>query len=135
MMRKVLKPIGILALIYCFIGLVLLFSEHFMGLDKAINQALPITLLSVFFFTYSFISILIFHNLYSKRSKRLTGFYLIVKVVKLLLSILILLVYGLIGGKGIIVFAVNLFTLYLVTMLFWSYYWIKKEQKYNKQVE
>ena len=132
---KILKPISILALIYCIIGPVLLLTEHLMGLDKEMNQALPITLLSVFFFIYSYISLLIFHNLYSKRNKRLTVFYLIDKIVRLLLSVLILLVYGLICGKDIVAFAVNLFTLYLVTMFFSSYYWIKKEQKYNKQVE
>lgn len=134
-MMKILKPISILALIYCIIGPVLLFTEHLIGLDKEINQALPITLLSAFFFIYSYMSLLIFHNLYSKRDKRLTGFYLIDKIVRLLLSVLILLVYGLICGKDIVAFAVNLFTLYLVTMFFSSYYWIKKEQKYNKQVE
>ena len=136
-MMKTLKPIGILALIYCILGPILLFVEHICGLDEAINQGLPITLLSAFFFFYSYISLLIFHHLYSKKSKGLTGYYLIDKTVRLLLSILILLVYDLAYGRDIAAFAINLFMLYIVTMVFTSYYCIKKEQKakYNKQVE
>lgn len=136
-MMKILKPIGMLALIYCVVGPILLLVEHICGLDEATSQALPITLLSFFFFFYSFISLMIFYHLYSKKSKGLTGYYLIDKTVRLLLSILILLVYDLACGRDIAAFAINLFVLYLVTMVFTSYYCIKKEQKanYNKQVE
>lgn len=136
-MGKILKPIGILALIYCVTGPALLFIEHLCGLDEAISQALPITLLAAFFFFYSYISLLVFHHLYAKKSKGLTGYYLIDKTVRLLLSILILLVYDLAIGRDIAAFAINLFVLYVVTMVFTSYYCIKKEQKakYDKQVE
>ena len=126
---KLIKPLSVLALVYCIIGPILLFIERSWEGTEALHQALPITLLAVFFFIYSFLSLALFHRLLSKNSKALTSYYLAGKTLRLLLSIIIITGYGILIREGLLIFAINLFIYYIVTAIFSSIYCIKEENK------
>ncbi len=65
-----------LAIVYCILGPVLLFLETHLSGKAALEQALPIALLSVFFFAYSLASLTVFHKLLRNNGKSLTTYYL-----------------------------------------------------------
>lgn len=115
---KIMKPISLLALIYCCVGPLLLVLEQYSCNVPPAQQALPITLLAVFFFTYSLLELYLFDRLISSGSKKLTHFYLVSKMTRLMLCVLILVGYGFLVREGLLTFAINLFAFYMVTMVF-----------------
>lgn len=122
------KAVALLALIYCLLGPILYGMETAICGSEARMQALPITALAVFYFTYSYISIQIHQSLLVKNSKLLPTYYLATKMIRLILSLVILVIYGLLHKEGIIMFAANLFAYYIATVVYMSVYLIKKEK-------
>ncbi len=100
-----------LAIVYCILGPVLLFLETHLSGKAALEQALPIALLSVFFFAYSLASLTVFHKLLRNNGKSLTTYYLADKTFRLLLCMTILAVYGFLIQTSLLLFAINLFPL------------------------
>ena len=129
---KLLKPLGILALIYCCLGPLLLLCETSIANVSPLQQALPITLLATFFFSYSYVILYVFNKLIGKHSKSLTHFYLVSKTLRFFLCIVIIVVYGIVCREGLLTFAINLFVFYLVTVLYTTVYCIKLEYKNKK---
>lgn len=134
---KLLKPLFVLAVVYCILGPLLLFTEGKLLGQTANQQALPITVLAVCFFIYSMLVMTISARLRADNSKRMTGFYLINNVARLLMSVLILLVYAMFVKQNLLVFTVNLFVFYIVTVVSNSLYSIRNESNTSntKKVE
>ena len=126
---KIIKPLALLALIYCCLGPILLFAETNFMKASPMQIALPITLLAAFFFAYTLLSLTIFNHLKEKHSSKLTAFYLASKMIRLFFCIIILVAYGILHRAGMLTFAINLFAFYLVTVIYTSYYGIKEEHK------
>lgn len=135
-MIKIVKPLGLLALAYCLVGPALYFTEFYL-IDKQLSQqqVIPTILLATFFYVYTFISLLIFQRLLIQNSSSLTSFYLASKILRILVCILIIIIYGILKSDSLLVFAINLFILYIVTVVISSVYCIREENSKNKKHE
>ena len=119
------KAIALLALIYCLLGPILYGMEILISGSEARMQALPIAALAVFYFAYSYVAIQIHKSLLVRNPKRLPVYYL---AIKMILSLFILVLYGLLHKEGIIMFAANLLVYYIATVVYMSFYIISKEK-------
>lgn len=113
------------------LGPVLLFAEFAIIGSDALIQAFPIALTAVFFFSYSMLSLAIFNRILKKGRKGLVGYYLADKMIRMILCILIVVVYGVIGKPGLIPFSVNLLILYLFTVIYCNIYCVKQDKNKN----
>ena len=129
---KLIKPLSILALIYCCLGPLLLIIETQVAHISPAQQALPITLLAVFFFTYSLLGLYVFNKLMDSHSKSVTHFYLISKTLRFVLCMAAIVIYGVITREGLLAFAINLFVFYMVTVIYTTFYCAKAEYKNKK---
>lgn len=124
-----LKKIIILAVIYCVVGPLLLLAETAMSGTAARTQAGAITFLAVFFFTFSFVTMRIHQNLQkSQKTEILSTYYLAIKMIRLLLSAVLLVLYGFLFKESTILFAANLVVFYLITAVYMSIYFVKQEK-------
>ena len=119
------KAIALLALIYCLLGPILYGMEILISGSEARMQALPIAALAVFYFAYSYVAIQIHKSLLVRNPKRLPVYYL---AIKMIISLFILVLYGLLHKEGIIMFAANLLVYYIATVVYMSFYIISKEK-------
>lgn len=130
-MKYLLTPLLILSIGYLLLGPVLLFVEFAIIGSDALIQAFPIALTAVFFFAYSMLSLAIFNRILKKGRKGLVGYYLADKMIRMILCILIVVVYGVIGRPGLIPFSVNLLILYLFTVIYCNIYCVKQDKNKN----
>jgi hypothetical protein len=130
-MKCLLTPLLILSIGYLLLGPVLLFVEFAIIGSDALIQAFPIALTAVFFFAYSMLSLAIFNRILKKGRKGLVGYYLADKMIRMILCILIVVVYGVIGKPGLIPFSVNLLILYLFTVIYCNIYCVKQDKNKN----
>ena len=130
-MKQLLTPLLILSIGYLLLGPVLLFVEFAIIGSDAFTQAFPIALTAVFFFAYSMLSLAIFNSILKKGRKGLVGYYLADKMIRMILCILIVVVYGVIGKPGLIPFSVNLLILYLFTVIYCNIYCVKQDKNKN----
>ena len=130
-MKQLLTPLLILSIGYLLLGPVLLFVEFAIIGSDALTQAFPISLTAVFFFAYSMLSLAIFNSILKKGRKGLVGYYLADKMIRMILCILIVVVYGVIGKPGLIPFSVNLLILYLFTVIYCNIYCVKQDKNKN----
>lgn len=130
---KLLKPAVGLALTYCILGPVLFYTELSLMKASPAHEASSIALIAVFFFAYSLLSLALFHHTIASNSKFLTNFYLIDKVVRLFFSILLLVGYRVLSNADTLLFAVNLFVFFLVTVIFTTSYCVRVENKLKVQ--
>jgi hypothetical protein len=130
-MKNLLTPLLILSIGYLLLGPVLLFVEFAIIGSDALIQAFPIALTAVFFFAYSMLSLAIFNRILKKGRKGLVGYYLADKMIRMILCILIVVVYGVIGKPGLIPFSVNLLILYLFTVIYCNIYCVKQDKNKN----
>lgn len=130
-MKYLLTPLLILSIGYLLLGPVLLFVEFAIIGSDALIQAFPIALTAVFFFAYSMLSLAIFNRILKKGRKGLVGYYLTDKMIRMILCILIVVVYGVIGKPGLIPFSVNLLILYLFTVIYCNIYCVKQDKNKN----
>ena len=131
---KLIKPLSILALIYCCLGPLLLIVETKIANVPPTQHALSITLLAIFFFSYSLLTLHIFNKLIAIKSKSVTHFYLISKTLRFFLCIVLIVIYGVITREGLLAFAINLFVFYMATVIYTTIYCAKEEYK-NKKSE
>ena len=129
---KLIKPLSILALIYCCLGPLLLIVETKVAHISPTQQAFPITLLAIFFFAYSLLSLYIFNKLIDNHSKSVTHFYLISKTLRFFLCMVLIVIYGVITREGLLAFAINLFVFYMATVIYTTIYCAKAEYKNKK---
>ena len=125
-MWKAMLP---LAIGYGLTGsLLYLASCHIWG-ETAYALALPIVALAVFFFSYTLGSLWFFHRLLSTQPGALTAYYLGSKMLRLVLTALVLVVYGLAGGGCLVGFALTAFLFYLIAAVTASIYCVKQEKR------
>ncbi len=129
---KLLKTLCLLGAIYCLTGPLLYWSCHMAIGAEAARLALPVTVLAAVFFCYTMVSLAVFNGLAKRRSKAMTGYYLIDKVARLFVSIIALTAYGFLVRDGILPFAVCLMVFYLVTAVYASWYCIRTENDIKK---
>ena len=129
-MSTPVKHTGIAALALLLTGPLLLLGETWITGRAALQQALPISILAAVFFATMLIEQYVLRYLrQTKGGKGVTGFYLLSKMLRLLLAIAMLLVYAFAIRTNIVLFAVNLFVCYIVTVVLSSIFCVKGEQK------
>lgn len=131
-MKKVIAPLSFLAMLLCIFSPTLLYVDQILIGREGLRQMPWIIAMAVFFFTYTFCSLLVFHNSLQKKGVVSPTYYMGDKAIRFLVCALSVVVYGFAIRDGILPFAVNLFVLYLVTMLFTNIYCIRQEKKYKK---
>jgi len=130
-MRVIIRQIVCLALMYCVTGPLLLFVEVKAFGTQLFQQALPIVGLSVFFFAFTVGELLLSRRLHQTRKEILTSYYLLMKVIRMILCILICIAYYLLKGNHVTAFCINLFVLYIATMVFSTISHIHMEKKHT----
>ena len=131
-MKKVIAPLSLLAMLLCIFSPTLLYIDQILVGREGLRQMPWIIAMAVFFFTYTFCSLLIFHKSLQKKGVVAPTYYIGDKAIRFLVCALSVAMYGFAVRDGILPFAVNLFVLYLVTMLFTNIYCIRQEKKYKK---
>ena len=130
-MKYLLTPLLILSIGYLLLGPVLLFVEFAIIGSDALIQAFPIALTAVFFFAYSMLSLAIFNRILKKGRKGLVGYYLADKMIRMILCIICVIIYGVIDKSGLITFSINLLILYLFTVIYCNIYCVKQDKNKN----
>jgi amino acid transporter len=130
-MKYLLTPLLILSIGYLLLGPVLLFVEFAIIGSDALIQAFPIALTAVFFFAYSMLSLTIFNRILKKGRKGLVGYYLADKMIRMILCIICVIIYGVIDKSGLITFSINLLILYLFTVIYCNIYCVKQDKNKN----
>ena len=104
--------------------------KYYHKLSAALQQALPISVLAAVFFATMLLEQYALRYLRrAKGGKGVTGFYLLSKMLRLLLAIVMLLAYAFAIRTNIVLFAVNLFVCYIITVVLSSIFCVKGEQK------
>ena len=129
-MSTLAKHTFIAAMALLLAGPLLLFGEAWIVGSAALQQALPISVLAAVFFATMLLEQYALRYLRrAKDGKGVTGFYLLSKMLRLLLAIAMLLAYALAIRTNIVLFAVNLFVCYIITVVLSSIFCVKGEQK------
>ncbi len=130
---KLIKPLLVLALIFGHLGPTLFFVECALAGSAAHTQALPIALLAAVFFAYGMGAIALLNHLSEQGSKAATGFLLLNNVLRFLIAIFALVVYGIVVRENFLLFTANLFVFYLAVTIYISTYSIRLEHKNNNK--
>lgn len=126
-----LKVIGLYGLILCLLGPILFLLEVHLKGPQAQQQLAPITLVGILFFVLTALEISAGAWLHKTNSKAITGYYLIMKVVRLLVIAMIIIIYGLLGCQNVLLFAINVIVFFFVTLIYTSAYFMMVE--YHKK--
>lgn len=107
----------------------MLFTEMKVFGQEQAQQALPIVGLCVFFFAFTAGELLLSRRLHRTGKNLLTTYYMAMKVVRMLLSILLFVAYYLAGGANIPAFGINLLILYTATMAYSTVCHVRMEKR------
>ena len=127
-----LKVIGLYGFILCVLGPILFLLEVHLKGPQAQQQLAPITLVSIMFFVLTALEISAGAWLHKTNSKAITGYYLLMKVVRLLVIAMIIIIYGLLGCQNVLLFAVNVIVFFFVTLIYTSAYFVMVEYHRKK---
>lgn len=131
-MKRVIAPLSVLAVLLCIFSPALLYVDQILVGREGLRQMPWIIAMAVFFFTYTFCSLLVFHKGLQQKGAVSPAYYMGDKAIRFLCCALSVAIYGFAVREGILPFAINLFVLYLVTMLFTNIYCIRQEKKLKK---
>ncbi len=126
---NMVRPLLLLALILGLLGSLLFFAECAIIGRAAFTQALPIALLATVYFTYAMGAMAFLRRVARQEGKAATGFLLLNNVVRFLLTIIVLTIYGLVVREQFLVFTVNLFVFYVVASVFTGIYSVRLGHK------
>ena len=129
-MSTLAKHTFIAALVLLIAGPLLLFGETWIVGSAALQQALPISVLAAVFFATMLLEQYALRYLRrAKGGKGVTGFYLLSKMLRLLLAIALILDNAFAQRTNLDLFGVHLFVLYIITVVLSSIFCVKGEQK------
>lgn len=116
--RKTIKAQLIKAFLLCLVGVVLFFAElSLSGRSVAVQQVPFIILLASLFFAIGLLANAVYLPLVRKGGKQLMGYYLLYKVVRFLIAVVVLVIYAVADMNNLLVFAINLLVMYLIEMI------------------
>lgn len=130
-----LKVQAIKAAIFCAVGIVLFGANLWlMGRGVAVQQTASIVVVAALFFALGFPAVGLYWKVMAEGRKWAVNYYLLARMVRLFLAILILIVYAFVIQKNLLAFALNLFILYMADMICSTAFSVKMEQqmKYNQ---
>lgn len=117
-LKHTVQWLTVKALAFCLSGGGLFFADASLwGRETALSQVPCILLISILFFSLAVLGQLFYLPIMRKGGKGVLGYYLLYKVVRLLLAISLLVGYAFHNREFLLPFALNIVVLYLVEMV------------------
>lgn len=118
----------------CLVSLSMLLIElTLMGREAALQQAPHLAITATLYFALSYGCHAIFVWVIKQGGKRAIGFYMAEKLVRILFTAVILLVYALHDHRNLLAFAMNLIALHLACTIASITFYVKVEQNFKKK--
>ena len=113
-----------LGMTYCIIFWVfrLLYPE-------VVHAEVALAFAGIFLYVFNLVSMFLFFRLLKTMPKYITMYYLLHKTLRLIISLGIIIIYGLLYADTIKLFALEFFLFYIITMVFESVHFFKLESK------
>lgn len=132
--RRIKKPLITKAITICVTAALLLCFELMLaGANVAMQQAPPVVCVVILLMVVNGLSSMVYKWIMKDGGRRAIGFYLIDKVVRFFLVIVIVLIYALADRRNLLAFAINLLVLYVADAVTSMMLYVSTEQNFNKK--
>lgn len=115
------------------VALLLCFELMLAGANVAMQQAPPVVCVVILLMVVNGLSSMVYKWIMKDGGRRAIGFYLIDKVVRFFLVIVIVLIYALADRRNLLAFAINLLVLYVADAVTSMMLYVSTEQNFNKK--
>ncbi len=132
--RRIKKSLITKAITICVtVALLLCFELMLAGANVAMQQAPPVVCVAILLMVVNGLSSMAYKWIMKDGGRRAIGFYLIDKVVRFFLVIVIVLIYALGDRRNLLAFAINLLLLYVADAVTSMMLYVSTEQNFNKK--
>ncbi len=132
--RRIKKSLITKAITICVTAALLLCFELMLaGANVAMQQAPPVVCVATLLMVVNGLSSMVYKWIMKDGGRRAIGFYLIDKVVRFFLVIVIVLIYALADRRNLLAFAINLLVLYVADAVTSMMLYVSTEQNFNKK--
>lgn len=132
--RRIKKSLITKAITICVTAALLLCFELILaGANVAMQQAPPVVCVVILLMVVNGLSSMVYKWIMKDGGRRAIGFYLIDKVVRFFLVIVIVLIYALADRRNLLAFAINLLVLYVADAVTSMMLYVSTEQNFNKK--
>ena len=132
--RRIKKSLITKAITICVtVALLLCFELMLAGANVAMQQAPPVVCVATLLMVVNGLSSMVYKWIMKDGGRRAIGFYLIDKVVRFFLVIVIVLIYALADRRNLLAFAINLLVLYVADAMTSMMLYVSTEQNFNKK--
>ncbi len=132
--RRIKKSLITKAITICVtVALLLCFELMLAGANVAMQQAPPVVCVATLLMVVNGLSSMAYKWIMKDGGRRAIGFYLIDKVVRFFLVIVIVLIYALADRRNLLAFAINLLVLYVADAVTSMMLYVSTEQNFNKK--
>lgn len=132
--RRIKKSLITKAINICVTAsLLLCFELMLAGANVAMQQAPPVVCVVILLMVVNGLSSMVYKWIMKDGGRRAIGFYLIDKVVRFFLVIVIVLIYALADRRNLLAFAINLLVLYVADAVTSMMLYVSTEQNFNKK--
>uniref|UniRef100_UPI003FEF7800 hypothetical protein n=1 Tax=Alloprevotella sp. TaxID=1872471 RepID=UPI003FEF7800 len=132
--RRIKKSLITKAITICVtVALLLCFELMLAGANVAMQQAPPVVCVAILLMVVNGLSSMAYKWIMKDGGRRAIGFYLIDKVVRFFLVIVIVLIYALADRRNLLAFAINLLVLYVADAVTSMMLYVSTEQNFNKK--
>lgn len=132
--RRIKKSLITKAITICVtVALLLCFELMLAGANVAMQQAPPVVCVVILLMVVNGLSSMVYKWIMKDGGRRAIGFYLIDKVVRFFLVIVIVLIYALADRRNLLAFAINLLVLYVADAVTSMMLYVSTEQNFNKK--
>lgn len=132
--RRIKKSLITKAITICVtVALLLSFELMLAGANVAMQQAPPVVCVATLLMVVNGLSSMVYKWIMKDGGRRAIGFYLIDKVVRFFLVIVIVLIYALANRRNLLAFAINLLVLYVADAVTSMMLYVSTEQNFNKK--
>lgn len=132
--RRIKKSLITKAITICVTAALLLCFELMLaGANVAMQQAPPVVCVATLLMVVNGLSSMVYKWIMKDGGRRAIGSYLIDKVVRFFLVIVIVLIYALADRRNLLAFAINLLVLYVADAVTSMMLYVSTEQNFNKK--
>lgn len=132
--QRIKKSLITKAITICVTGaLLLLFELLLAGANVAMQQAPLLLVIATLIMTVNVLSSMVYKWIMKDGGRHTIGFYLIDKVVRFFLVIVIVLIYALADRRNLLAFALNLLVLYIADAVTSMICYVSIERNFNKK--
>ncbi len=132
--QRIKKSLITKAITTCVTGaLLLLFELLLAGANVAMQQAPLLLVIATLIMTVNVLSSMVYKWIMKDGGRHAIGFYLIDKVVRFFLVIVIVLIYALADRRNLLAFALNLLVLYIADAVTSMICYVSIERNFNKK--